>query len=832
MKKFLMIVIGLLAFLNLVACSKENGTSHTHSFSRDYVKNGVEHWRECECGEEKNKEKHQFGEWTEVIVPTVTTSGKRERKCKICGYVIEESIPPLEDSKEHEHSFSKEYEKNSEKHWKECSSCGVKKEEAEHKYGIWEDVKDSTEVEDGLRKHKCSICGYEEMEVIHSENQVLGKTINLITASDYKDLKRGVSVLNSEKDYSILKSQSLKKTTTTVKSAYSMNELIVDLSASLSIGIGIEGGYNGFFCEIFDAFSSQNSLNYKNFNNQFYCIYSIVAEKDIYYIKDYNIDGIFDDFFTDDFLKALDNLKKNENYYDFFNKYGSHLIASVIYGGKNDLYYSVVSNNNSLNLSNKTTIENCVKAGVEGLASGSATISSSISSSIGISMEEMESALYSKALGGNTFVCTDFSDYKTHLTEWSKAIDENKLNSVFINYAEDGLIPLWDILPAKYADLSDIMRTKFIEYYSKGINDKLDKFSSLGDISRFAGGKGTEDSPYKISSSKHLLNMKYDLNAHYILMNDIDMIDSAWTPLKTFTGHFDGQGFTISNLTCSLTSGDGNLTRFGFCETNQGTIENVTFNRLTINVKKERDGVSDLSIGAVCGLNAGGVIQGISVKHSSIIGEHYREVGNPGSEVKVQIGGIAGAINDGKISNCFVFDSIVQGKADMGKHDGDAHANVGGIVGELLQTGEIELCVVRGETEKFNTIKGVARGNDDSWEGALLYSRVGSIVGYMGGNTKINYCFEINNNVSSTYENIGKTSLRKKESVSGSIAGRADSGSILNCAYTGDVIKGAGNCNETANQNISGYQKSELMSFFQSYLAHGWHFNENGYPDR
>ena len=66
----------------------------------------------------------------------------------------------------------------------------------------------------------------------------------------------------------------------------------------------------------------------------------------------------------------------------------------------------------------------------------------------------------------------------------------------------------------------------------------------------------------------------------------------------------------------------------------------------------------------------------------------------------------------------------------------------------------------------------------------------------------------------------------------GFISGRTDSGSILNCTYRGSVIKGVGNCNETATKNVFGYQRNELISFFQSYLAHGWHFDENGYPDR
>lgn len=69
-------------------------------------------------------------------------------------------------------------------------------------------------------------------------------------------------------------------------------------------------------------------------------------------------------------------------------------------------------------------------------------------------------------------------------------------------------------------------------------------------------GDGTESNPYKIYTLNDLQNMNNNLSAHYILMNDIDASEtSMWNngagfePIPySFTGTFDGQNHTISNL--------------------------------------------------------------------------------------------------------------------------------------------------------------------------------------------------------------------------------------------------------------------------------------------
>lgn len=79
---------------------------------------------------------------------------------------------------------------------------------------------------------------------------------------------------------------------------------------------------------------------------------------------------------------------------------------------------------------------------------------------------------------------------------------------------------------------------------------------SLDDIQE---GNGTLDDPYKITNANELNAIRHDLTAHYKLESDIDLFSTAtwnkgngWQPIGTlndpFTGTFDGNGWTVSNL--------------------------------------------------------------------------------------------------------------------------------------------------------------------------------------------------------------------------------------------------------------------------------------------
>lgn len=87
------------------------------------------------------------------------------------------------------------------------------------------------------------------------------------------------------------------------------------------------------------------------------------------------------------------------------------------------------------------------------------------------------------------------------------------------------------------------------------------------------GGFGTPDRPYTISSADDLNQVRYSLDTHYVLLNDIDLSGylsdngpgndngQGWRPIGEswgggFTGTFDGGGYTIKGLWINRSSED------------------------------------------------------------------------------------------------------------------------------------------------------------------------------------------------------------------------------------------------------------------------------------
>ncbi|WP_455488856.1 hypothetical protein [Gemmiger sp.] len=145
------------------------------------------------------------------------------------------------------------------------------------------------------------------------------------------------------------------------------------------------------------------------------------------------------------------------------------------------------------------------------------------------------------------------------------------------------------------------------------------------------------------------------------LMNDIPVNNSTqWTPIgterKPFEGIFDGNGKTITGLTCTDQSKDY-VGLVGYA--NGATIQNVTVKDSNFNGNKY--------IGAVCGFIVGssifsGTITGCTNSGSTVKG--WRNSGSSGDS-GWHIGGIVGRANDATVQRC-VNTGNVTGINDIG----------------------------------------------------------------------------------------------------------------------------------------------------------------------
>lgn len=91
---------------------------------------------------------------------------------------------------------------------------------------------------------------------------------------------------------------------------------------------------------------------------------------------------------------------------------------------------------------------------------------------------------------------------------------------------------------------------------------------SINTVSAYAGGDGSEATPYQITKIEHLFSIRDDLDKNFTLMNDLDfeyygdyndishknsnITGTGWNPIGDatthFTGTFNGSGYNITNL--------------------------------------------------------------------------------------------------------------------------------------------------------------------------------------------------------------------------------------------------------------------------------------------
>lgn len=165
--------------------------------------------------------------------------------------------------------------------------------------------------------------------------------------------------------------------------------------------------------------------------------------------------------------------------------------------------------------------------------------------------------------------------------------------------------------------------------------------------SDFAGGNGTEASPYQVATAAQLNKVRDHLDKHFIQTADINLGVAPWNqgagwvpigdPANPFIGTYNGNGFDISNIFIDRPM-DSNLGLFGYCQ--GAEISNVSILDATI-------------VGAS--------------KIGGLVGENYTEsiINNCVASVDITasgeaVGGLIGR-NSGSITNCAASGSISGG---------------------------------------------------------------------------------------------------------------------------------------------------------------------------
>ena len=325
----------------------------------------------------------------------------------------------------------------------------------------------------------------------------------------------------------------------------------------------------------------------------------------------------------------------------------------------------------------------------------------------------------------------------------------------------------------------------------------------------FAGGTGTAEDPWQISTAEQLYRIHDDLTAHYILIADIDLSAyENWTPIGAFqslsdapedaevphpdyafTGTFNGDGHTISNLTVSSDApmGAGLFGCAAGTENGAAYIRNFTLKNVNVSgfylvggavgLQFMNCPVSDIHL---VGENTLTGMQGIG----GIVGTGFDLISNCSATADIVVQGddgacaglIAGGTTMSSVKNC----EVTGGKITA---DGNATWGFGALCGAPWGAAEITDCKVSG------TVITVSGENN---------RLVGGLVGFGGtydptAPAQITGCTveDVTIIVSETTDSVGGLIGAGKEMMEGSEV--MSSFKISDCVVSGSITGGGNN---------------------------------------
>ena len=293
----------------------------------------------------------------------------------------------------------------------------------------------------------------------------------------------------------------------------------------------------------------------------------------------------------------------------------------------------------------------------------------------------------------------------------------------------------------------------------------------------FAGGTGTAEDPYQIANGAQLAYLASSVNngetyeeKNFVLTANIDLNGLPWTPIansfsdallggsdyRIFAGNFDGNGYTISNVSIGSETAPLEADVFGLFGATEGKISNLNLDTVSIH------GVAKIaSINAVVGF-AGGLVgySGGSIENCHVTGLTM-DMSAPSNVYAAAywVGGLVGALDGTQLINeCSVSGSITE-KAGKG--------SIGGLIGELGKAAKIT----------YSRSDVTVNVKADYYGGANVGGFIGKGNGKTDAETIIRNCYATGNVTGGAY--------------TGGFAGGLWGLNIKNCYASGNVSQAA-----------------------------------------
>ncbi|MGJ3234908.1 Ig-like domain-containing protein [Marivirga sp.] len=225
------------------------------------------------------------------------------------------------------------------------------------------------------------------------------------------------------------------------------------------------------------------------------------------------------------------------------------------------------------------------------------------------------------------------------------------------------------------------------------------------DATLFSGGEGTEADPYRIEDASDLALINSYLDSYFIQIADIDLSgaggETGWEPLGSdefpFTGSYNGDGFTISNVEITNLVADNinNVGLFGVVD--GGSLSNMSVESTNTGITGTQGSgilIGEMRSGTVTRCHTAGFVSG-DTRTGGLIGNmesgsvHQSSSSATVSPERSRAGGLVGIMSDPnregiEAAESTITESFASGNVTSGS------ARVGALVGSVNDLATVE----------------------------------------------------------------------------------------------------------------------------------------------
>ena len=429
-------------------------------------------------------------EKADAKAPTCTEGGNIEYwHCTKCGKYFADEAGSNEISLESTvlsatgHSYAKAWSSNANYHW-HSATCGHT------------DMADYGK-HDFDENNVCTVCGYTNQENYYDEYQKyaqIGKTVNLITASDYYTPMSGQDGLFTDDLYKIrLNIYDVGKQPTDSMSFNTFEQFANHFQASVDakISFGSRKKSNGhFMTNKLPSLSFSGSYAYEHkkaseTSEYIYYWYYVLNGK-IVEISGYNNKDKLASVLSPEFIADARKVRSGEMSAEAFTTlWGTHVFTSGIYGARLDATYYEVSHSTDDYSSHKASLDATLeyRFARTGLNAEAGLDVSNIKTSV---EKDAFKHLTINGTAKNTFSATSFDELASSYKTWQSNFESDiEGNSVLIDVPDGSLCCIWYLLDDSFDDvkeiLDDYMYSQCSDLYEQYVS-KINGFKLKDDV--------------------------------------------------------------------------------------------------------------------------------------------------------------------------------------------------------------------------------------------------------------------------------------------------------------------------------------------------------------